>query len=488
MSKLLQSMYRLKELRAQPMWKLLASDDSQSVMAILKMLLGSGDRSLGSSAMHERVARCLEELKSSGDDLKQGAREYIAQWVKNGWLNRRIVGAELEETYELSAAAHAALRFGDEISAPRNTATESRLALVIQQATQLAHETNPNITDRLDVLRKRRDELNVQIQDVMAGKVVTLSNDRASERLYELVSLAREIGGDFSRLKEEFQQVDRAFRRQLIEGGQSRHDILEMVFSRMEVLAETEAGRTFLAFWRLLTDPLQAGMMEDAIEDILKREFAANLTKEEKRFLLRLSEGLMNEAREVHGTIHGLSRSLKTFVQSREFKEHQRIRNLIGDAQKSALQVNQDATLRAKMEFEITVPAADLDSISRLSLHWPSDVMPAIEMINAGESEISMGEITAQIMGAEIDLVSLITNIRDALSKQDDVSISELSQRYPMDQGVGSLLGYMHLATKAGFETPGKNGKVIWTDQAGITKTASITATYFTKDHLHALS
>lgn len=487
MNKMMLSVYKLRQARSQPMWKLIASDDAANVMSILKGILGDQDRLLKASVCLERVSRALEMLRQEGEDLKQGAKEYIALWVGSGWLNRRIIGEDSEESYELSAAAQSALRWSDEIAQPRTLATESRLSIVIEGVVSLANETNPDSSERIALMIKSRDELDVKIRQGMSGNLTLMNDQQAKEALDNILEIAKGISGDFSNHRENLTGIDRTFRRKLIEGGQSRHEVLNSVFSSIEILAETDSGKSFLAFWKLLIDPVKSELMESAVQDILKRKFAQKLPREDRIFLGRLSDVLMSEARGVHSIIYGLSKSLKTFVQSREYKEHQRIRGLITDAQKMALKVSQLHKSTAETGYEITLPVTTINSVTQGQLRMPESMVPKQKMVVSEESNVSIGDITAQILSAEIDMATLIENIRDALSKSPGINLTELSEKYPMNQGLGSLLGYMQLATKHAFENTQKANRVTWTDQAGNTKTVKVNYIEFTKESAHDL-
>ncbi|WP_423709973.1 DUF3375 family protein [Undibacterium sp. WLX3042] len=55
-------------MRAQPLWRLLASTTGPTVIGLLQSHLYEGERSLPASIFHERIARDLEELRAQGED------------------------------------------------------------------------------------------------------------------------------------------------------------------------------------------------------------------------------------------------------------------------------------------------------------------------------------------------------------------------------------------------------------------------------------
>ncbi len=209
---------------------------------------------------------------------------------KAGWS-----GGASEETYELSADAAAALRFVDSLMAPKTTATESRLATVIDQITRLAAETDAQPERRVAALEAERDRIDREIAALQAGVVHTLPPDRALERAREVIRLADELAGDFRRVRDDFDRLNRSLRQSLVENDGSRGEVLEQLFAGIDVIGQSDAGRTFAAFWRLLTDPVQSSSLFDALEAVSARPFARQLSPRERRFLLGLTTTLMNE-------------------------------------------------------------------------------------------------------------------------------------------------------------------------------------------------
>lgn len=101
----------LRQLRDQPLWKLLASLNAPLVLGVLQELLLRDEKVMPASALLERLHQELQALKQAGEDMPQTAQAYLALWLTEGWLTRRLpVGAQ-EEQYELTTDAITAIRF-----------------------------------------------------------------------------------------------------------------------------------------------------------------------------------------------------------------------------------------------------------------------------------------------------------------------------------------------------------------------------------------
>lgn len=207
----------LRNLREQPLWRLLAAIKAPAVIAILQSLFADTEKVLPSSVLHERLTRDLESLRSAGEDLPQTPQAYVAEWLNQGWLTRRFPAGAPEEEYELSADTLTALRFVMGLLKPRTTATESRLSVVIHQLSRLADETNSSPSARLAALRAERDRIDRAIAEVRRVGVKTLPNDRAIERAREVIALAQELASDFRSVRDEFERLNRGLRQSLME-------------------------------------------------------------------------------------------------------------------------------------------------------------------------------------------------------------------------------------------------------------------------------
>jgi hypothetical protein len=191
----------------------------------------------------------------------------------------------------------------------------------------------------------------------------------------------------------------------------------------------------------------------------------------------------------VHGTLHGLSRGLKAFVQSKEYREHQRMRSLLAEARQAALIANKTVSLTADMGVELTLPEVETSSISQWSLKTAEEEFPGFALDRTDDPEISLEEIGRQMMAAEIDMATLVGNIKDAFQKRSQVSIGELCTLYPVHQGLGSVIGYMHLGAQFAIEElPPRLEQVRWLDGSGRLRSARIVAAHFTKERQHELS
>jgi hypothetical protein len=486
----------LHELRWQPSWRLLAADKGAVMIALFQHLLLDGDKVLPASIFHQRLEHALDELRATGEDLPQAAPAYAGDWLRQGWLLRRLPAGANEEELELSVEAVTAVRFVTSLLRRRTLATESRLALVQQQVLKLAEETDVNPQTRVNSLLAERDRIDREIEAVRGGAVKALPEHRALERAREIIALTDELAADFRRVRDDFDQLNRGLRQSLMEHDGSRGDVLEALFAGVDVIGQSEAGKTFAAFWRLLTDPEQSEAFGDALDALVKRPFARLLEPRERKFLLNLTRLLGEEGSGVHEVLQSFARSLKTFVQSREFLEQRRLHSLLKQATQAALAVRRRVRLTDDVGYELSLTSSRVRSLSQWFLYDPAQRVTDAEMREAQPSLLDLEAIAELVRGSEIDFRTLRQHLCELLEEHAQVSIAQVLARFPAEQGLGSVVGYVALGVKHGELTPhvetvswrGRGRDAGAQGRSETQRSARIPAIYFLKERRSELS
>ena len=474
-------------LREQPLWRLLSADHGPVIIALLQTHLLEGERSIPASAFHERIERDLEELRIHGKPFPQPAKSYVSNWLSEKWIVRRFPVGATEEVYELSVDAANAIRFLMNLAEPRAVATESRLTGVIQQLIRLTEETETEPRARIAALIAEREKIDKDIESIQKGKFTPLPDDRALERIREIINLAGELADDFRRVRDKFEVLNRDLRQQLVNNEGSRGEVLNDLFTGVDVISDSEEGRTFNAFWRLLTDSEQNTAMDAALEEVLSRKFSNNLTSQERRFLASITRVLLEEGTLVHQVLQQFARSLKNFVQSREYLEQKRLHQVLKEAQQTALAIKDEIRPNEQLQYELELTSSRLASFGQWVLRDPS-IHTLTSLMTEGEvAPIDPERIGELISQSEIDFRTLRNNIVALLQEQPSVSIGEILISYPAEQGLGSIVGYIDLAIRYGIRFLEVHEIVSWLTQNSNVYQAKIPTFYFHKEQVDAL-
>lgn len=475
-----------RRMRTQPLWRLLAAANGPTVIGLLQAHLYENERRLPASILFERLTRDFEALRAQGDDFPQTSQVYVANWLSDGYLERRFPPGATEEEYELSTATVEAIRFLSAIADPHSAATESRLSLVIQALVGLAEDTDSDKHRRIDRLMAEQARIEKEVDAIQNGRMRVLTRDAALERTREIISLADDLTGDFRRVRDQFEQLNRELRERIIDSEGNRGEVLDALFAGIDLIADSEAGRTFSAFWRLLTDPEQAALLEESLDSVLSREFVTELDMRERRFLLRLTRNLLEQGGAVHEVLQTFARSLKHFVQSREYLEQRRMSQLLKAAQRTAVAIKDEVKVTESLEYSLELTSSRVSSLAQWVLYDPSLQAPP-EQMRAGEPPpIDLASVSELVAQSEIDFRSLKAHVRCVLERRDQASIGEVLQRFPAAQGLGSVVGLLALGSRHGIKGDSVE-TVAWVGEDEQGRRARIPKIYFVRDRLDEL-
>lgn len=155
--------------------RMLRADHLPVMAATLGTHLGKPGTRISTEDLHESIDSDLEELRDHFDLSTRTAKAYCDDWRRAEILVRRPATSARGETYELSAAGFDAIRMLEQLRTPPQTATESRLVSLAQSVRQLAIDTDPDSSRRLESLRAERDRIDAEIARVRRGDPVRSS-------------------------------------------------------------------------------------------------------------------------------------------------------------------------------------------------------------------------------------------------------------------------------------------------------------------------
>jgi hypothetical protein len=473
-----------RRMRAQPLWRLLAATNGPAVLGLLQAHLYEGERRLPASIFHERIERDLEQLRNLGEEWPQTAQMYVASWLADGYLERRFPPGSKEEEYELSTATLEAIRFVASVEKPHTAATESRLGLVIGALAKLADDTDADKVRRVARLRAEQARIEREIAAIEQGAVQVLPPAAALERTREVIALADELTRDFRHVRDRFEQLNRDLRERIMDSEGNRGQVLDALFAGIDLISESDPGRSFAAFWRLLTDPVQSATLDEALDQLMTREFVAALTPAERQFLLRMTRTLLEQGGVVHDVVQAFARSLKHFVQSREFMEQRRLTQLLRRAQRAALDLKDKVKATENVQYTLELTSSKVRSLSQWVLHDPAlQALPGA-MVEGEAAPIDLATVAALVSQSEIDFRSLQSHVRTVLQERSQASIADVLAAYPAVQGLGSVLGLIALGSRYGIVSDTLE-TVCWTGNDDVRRAARVPAIYFLKERIH---
>ncbi len=459
--------------------QLLRADLLPVVVAILHAHLGGTQRVLAAHEFTEQLTEDLAELRGAGFSLPRAAQEYLGDWVRQGIVVRRP-GEGRDETVELSPSAQLVVRFVAGLEAPRSAVTSSRLTNVADMLERLARDSDAGRESRLESLYREREQLDAEIAAVQEGRFEPLPDELAMERLDEVLRLASEIPGDFARVSADFEALNRELREQIIRQAGSRGDVLEDVFAGVDVIEESEAGRTFSAFHSLVLNPDLAGALDAAVDSVLDRRFAGALTREEVHLLRHLLTTLQSESTQVRSVMTGFSRSLRRFVETREYREHQRLAEAIDTAKAEALAASRVVRAFAPTGLWLETSSFPMGSVGTWKLRNPADSRTAEPVAGQPSGALDLEALRMQVRESEIDFAELRAAVVDTLRHAAIATVGQVLARHPATQGLASVVGLLVLAHSAGTIATGTE-TLDWLSATGQPRSVRVRRYLFTE-------
>jgi hypothetical protein len=452
--------------------QLMRRDNLPFVAAALSEHLSGQQRVRTVAELLTLLEEDLFALRDRGFDLPRSAQEYLADWIAARLVIRRP-GAGREETVEMSPSALSAIRFLSDIEVPRSSVTSSRLTNVADLISGLARDTDPDPTSYLEALHKEKAAIEQAIADVDTGRYQPISAIEARERLAEIIHLANEVPEDFVRVSDDLERLNKELREQIINQAGTRGSILDQVFAGVENIDNSEAGRSFNAFYSLVLDPERANAIDDTVDAVLSREFAAQLTDREIVMLRRWLSALQAESSQVRSVITSLARSLRRFVESHAYREHRRLAEAIAEAKRTVLEASRSIKPNNETGYELPASSIPISSISSWRPLNPADTQVRRQVRMYDEQPLDLEQLRRLIRLSEIDFAELRLSVAETLNTLGSASIGDVLMHYPATQGLASIIGLLVLADTVGIRSS-DNETVTWRNVDGQERSVSI--------------
>ena len=363
--------------------------------------------------------------------LPDEPRAYLEQWCRDevGYLRRYYDGDD--PVFELSADAERALQWVEDLRPRQVVGTESRFRAVFRLLEEILEFSSGDIEQRVRELERQRDEMNGQIERIIAsGTVETISAGEIRERFEEAVRNARGLQGDFRALERNFRLITQELQERQFVSGTTRGEMVGLVLERDRALAESEQGQSFDAFLRfLLSDHSQRefNRLLEQIEQLpqLAGELQANPV------LRHLQKRLLMESGKVNRTSHRLTEQLRRALDRHEMRERrqvaehlqeikvlaQRLRGKLAPAT-PLIELSVKPHLNAPMERRFWRPPEKLQLRGQIEDH-----------VEKPPADLSLTDLLA------VDMARLRNNVELALRDREQVALTELLASHPPGEG-----------------------------------------------------
>ena len=377
--------------------------------------------------------------------MPEPPRAYLEQWCRDdmGFLRRYYEGDQ--PVVELSPDSERALLWMEDLRPRQVVGTESRFRAVFRLLEEILEFSTGDIEKRVAELERRREEIDAQIERIIAsGTAETFSAGEIRERFEEAVRNARGLQGDFRAVEHNFRLITQALQEREFLPGVTRGELVGLVLERDRALGESEQGQSFEAFLRFLLSERSQGEFKRLLEQVeqlpqLAGELQTNPVlrhllkrlQEESRKVVRTNQRLAEHLRRALDR-HGLQERRQVAVHLQEIKALAQALKGRLDPATPLVELHLRPQLNAPMERPWWRQHEEVRLRGQIEDHLEK---PA--------SELPLTELLA------VEMSRLRHNVDSALGAHEQITLTDLLDGHPPQQGVFDLIGYLAIASKS---------------------------------------
>jgi hypothetical protein len=473
--------------RTDPSWRLLTADRAPLIASFLdRAFRGESHRAVAESQLTVVLEDVLYEVKTLEEDDANGrsAGDYLTEWAQDdkGWLRKFYPPGVDEAHYDLSPAAERALTWLDSLFERGFIGTESRLLTVIQLLEQIVEGVEQDPDEHIRRLEEQRDEIGRRIAAIRAGDVPVLDDRAVRERFLQFERLARELLGDFRAVEHRFRELDRDVRARIAAWEGDRATLLQGIFGDRDVIADSDEGRSFRAFWDFLMTPESQGHLSELLDRTLSIDALSGVEDDVQDMwrLRRVHYDWIAAGEQTQRTVARLSQQLRRFLDDQAYLENRRIIKILDTISRRALALAEGPPEAEFMDMDET--RAD---VSLPMERPPASPMDEVELaIEVEEREVEDLDLSVLFDQVSVDTARLQRQIDELLVDADQISVVEVTRYYPLRDGLAELVGYFSLATTATSAVIDDQRRelVSWTDRNGVGRRARVPVMIFRRN------
>lgn len=427
-----------------PAWRLLASPHAPLVASFLHQAFVQPNVRLMSEAdLVEALEDRLYELRQQGiETYPKPAGEYLNDWAApdKGWLRKFYKPGTDEAQFDLTPATEKAIAWLHSLTERPFVGTESRLLTLFSLLEQICSGSESDPIKRVAELRRKRDELDGEIARILAGDVPLLDDTGIKDRFLQFQQLARELLADFREVEHNFRLLDRKVREKIALWDGAKGALLDEIMGERDAIGDSDQGRSFRAFWDFLMSSQRQEELSQRLEQVLDLPAVTTLAPESR--LRRVHHDWLEAGEHTQRTVAQLSQQLRRFLDDRAMLENRRILDLLRGIETKALALRDNPPTGTVITLEAM--AASIELPLERPLFNPSFKPRLNDQIQAGiDDDIDTDSLFQQIV---VDKARLRETLRQALRQVSQISLHDLLQRAPLEQGLAELVAYLELA------------------------------------------
>ncbi|WP_324171590.1 DUF3375 domain-containing protein [Sulfurimonas sp.] len=432
---------------------------------------------------HSQIIQYLDDYlydinNSYNNIFVKTAKEYLDDFSndKNAYL-RKYHGEEDEPLYELTPHTNKALEFIESLAKSEFVASRSKFNIIFELLEDLEFETKLDNIGRIKKLQKQKDEIDRQIEAIKLKKDLRFDSARIKEHYIQIDELVRKLKYDFSEMEYNFRDLNKLAMENITLRDDTKSGVLDCVFEVEDSIRNSAQGKSFFAFWQLLTDAKRSEKLTKLLKNLYEIESIKSMDKDEK--LTNIKYTLLKSADKIYKVSAKLIEQLRRFIDDRVWIENKRVLDLCKNIEKSAILLKDKQPTQREF-FSIKGDNIKIDSIFEKSLYTPKIHQEFEKNDKPQEINIEMDSFYNLFF---VDEEILKKNIAQMLQSQPQCTLEQIIKKFTISKGISELVSYVNIAKNSEDTTVEESilVKLEVIDLDGVTKVVKMPKIVFTK-------
>jgi len=395
---------------------------------------------------HSLILRYLDDYlfdinQSYNGIFPKSAKEYLDDFSNEnyGYL-KKYHGSEDEALYELTPSTQKALEFLEGLEKREFIGSRSKFNIIFELLEELEFETSLDDEQRIQKLELQKKHINEQIEAIRLKKDLRFDASRIKEHFMQIDEIARKLKYDFSEIEYNFRDLNTKAMEQIITHDDAKGKVLENIFDIEDKIRQSDQGKSFFAFWQLLTDAEKSQKISDLLENLYAIDVIENFDKDKK--LKDLKYNLLQSGAKISKVSSKLIEQLKRFLDERVRDENKRVLQLCKEIQKNAIEIKNHLP-KTKKFTTIDDNKVKINIVFEKSLYKIKQTTKLKQTLDEDVVQINIDSFYDLFF---IDEEILKKNISEILLYKPQCSIKDIVEKFEIKKGIAELVGYLSIA------------------------------------------
>ncbi|WP_157871796.1 DUF3375 domain-containing protein [Gloeothece verrucosa] len=441
------------ELKHSSSLQLLRSQNAPLIVSFLHKQFKENQRTaIKNSELTSKLEDYLEFIRESEAEgaYPQSPQQYLNQWCDDQYLRKTYEPGSDDPVFKLTPAIEKVLKWlGELIQPPEFVVTESRFYHIFDLLKEIRDYSTTDVETRLAQLEEERDRIQQEIDKIRQTGVVTrYDSTKIKEKFILANNVASELLGDFAEVTERFRALTRTIQEEQLQENSYKGSVVGRVLNADQEIKESDQGRSFYGFWNFLMSGDQQRELKSLIQEVYNLDELRSLMQK-YGLLRRIERHLMDAGEQIIQSNHRLAEKLRQMLDESNLSENRRVAELIREIEGLAIRVAKQPPLDE--DFFVLEGEPNVNLVMERRLHDLEECKPPTFSLNFDNlPPVNLDEeLTELYHQLYVDETELERRIAQALEHRPQVTLAELVEIYPVEQGLSEIVAYLAIASKS---------------------------------------